>query len=145
MFYWLLCVTVAAGDWKHRGGQKENQSTVSRYFIQVNYLTLLSYIQWKLSNKTMTNKTSLKNILLNGWYTKQKKYVNKKKNKKICTPSGTDPQSPVWQAAALPTVLPQQSMYVRHDSTEHLTHHSSLITIAQNNGVAALYCVPSCR
>ena len=58
--------TVAAGDWKNWGGQEENQSTVSCYFIQVNYLSLLSYIQWKLSNKTMTYKTSLKNILLNG-------------------------------------------------------------------------------
>ena len=60
------CITVAAGDWKNWGGQEENQSTVSCYFIQVNYLSLLSYIQWKLSNKTMTYKTSLKNILLNG-------------------------------------------------------------------------------
>ena len=59
-------VPVAAGDWKNWGGQEENQSTVSCYFIQVNYLSLLSYIHWKLSNKTMTYKTSLRNILLNG-------------------------------------------------------------------------------
>ena len=62
----IMCSAVAAGDWKNWGGQEENQSTVSCYFIQVNYLSLLSYIQWKLSNKTMTYKSSLKNILLNG-------------------------------------------------------------------------------
>lgn len=45
---------------KNWGGKEENQSTVSCYFILVNYLSLLSYIQWKLSNKTMTYKTSLK-------------------------------------------------------------------------------------
>ena len=51
-----------------------------------------------------------KNILLNGCYTRQKK-------KKSVPLLGFDYQSPMWQATALPTVLPQQSMYMLHHST----------------------------
>ena len=48
-----------------------------------------------------------------------------KKEIPMCTPPGFDPPSPVWQPTALPTVLPQPSIYILHNSTEHRTHHSS--------------------
>ena len=75
--YMHVCIPVAAGDWKNWGGPEENQSTVSCYFIQVNYLTLLSNIQWKLSNNTMSYKTSLKKHFIKWLIYKTKKNTNK--------------------------------------------------------------------
>ena len=174
-FFHFFCLSLApshspsavvAGVWKKLGRTGGNQSTMSCYFIQVNYLSLLSYIQWKLSNKTMTYKTSLKNILLNGkrllllavgvWTTQS---VNMgrcvpgrlimysgliyKTKKYQCVPLlGFDPQSTVHCVAGNCSNHCATTAVNVHMSWQHRTSHSSLITIAQNNCVAALYCVP---
>ena len=130
------------------------------YFIQVNYLSLLSYIHWKLSNKTITYKTSLKNILLNGkrlllllavgvWTTQS---VNMGR----CVPGRLIMYSGlIYKTKKNTNVYPFQDSIPSHMYGRQLLYplcyqciyfttaqDITLITIAQNNCVAALYCVP---
>ena len=128
---------------------EDRRKTVSCYFIQVNYLSLLSYIQWKLSNKTMTYKTSLKNMLLNGKrlltlgpWERSREAVDfrtsgpwdvqwadvQDKNISMCTPSRF--QSPVTCVAGIcsnpcATAAINKWSIILHDSTGHHSHHSS--------------------